>query len=69
MPPTEPEPLSQSPAAILHDPYAAVRSPNFRRYWSGNFISILGTQMQTATIVWEVFRRTKIRSWWGWSIW
>jgi MFS family permease len=59
MPPTEPDPPSESPAAILHDPYAAVRSPNFRRYWSGNFVSILGTQMQTATLVWEVFDRTK----------
>jgi MFS family permease len=45
--------------AATHDPYAAVRSENFRRYWIGNFISILGTQMQTATLMWEVFHRTR----------
>jgi MFS family permease len=44
---------------VLHDPYAAVRCANFRRYWLGNVVAILGTQMQTATVVWEVFQRTK----------
>ncbi len=59
MQPTEPQPPSASAAIALHDPYAAVRFDNFRRYWIGNVVSILGTQMQTATIVWEVFHRTK----------
>ncbi len=41
-----------------HDPYAAVRLGNFRRYWIGNLVSILGMQMQSATVVWEVYKRT-----------
>ena len=45
--------------AAAHDPYAAVRCENFRRYWIGNFIAIVGTQMQTATLMWEVFQRTR----------
>lgn len=56
-----PEKPDQPPAddfAAAHDPYAAVRSDNFRRYWIGNFVSILGMQMQTATVMWEVFNRT-----------
>ena len=42
----------------VHDAYAAIRRPNFRRYWIGNIVSILGMQMQSVTVVWEVYRRT-----------
>lgn len=41
-----------------HDPYAALRVPAFRRYISGNFLSILGLQMQSAAVAWEVYGRT-----------
>jgi len=44
------------PAA--HDAYAAMRVANYRRYWTGNLLSILGMQMQSVTVVWEVYRRT-----------
>jgi MFS family permease len=40
------------------DAYSAIRVANFRRYWIGNILSILGMQMQSATVVWEVFERT-----------
>jgi MFS family permease len=43
----------------IHDAYAAMRGGNFRRYWIGNVLSILGRQMQTVTVVWEVYERTK----------
>jgi MFS family permease len=49
------EPPSPAPA---HDAYAAIRLGNFRRYWLGNLLSILGMQMQSVTVVWEVYERT-----------
>ncbi|REK11927.1 MAG: MFS transporter [Planctomycetota bacterium] len=42
----------------VHDAYAAIRIPSYRRYWTGNVLSILGRQMQTVTVVWEVYSRT-----------
>jgi MFS family permease len=35
-----------------------MRGGNFRRYWFGNVLSILGRQMLTVTVVWEVYKRT-----------
>jgi MFS family permease len=49
--------LPSDPAA--HDAYAAMRVANYRRYWCGNLLSILGMQAQSVTVVWEVFRRTQ----------
>ena len=53
-------PSDDTPAAdsVVHDAYAAIRRPNFRRYWIGNVVSILGLQMQSVTVIWEVYRRT-----------
>lgn len=45
-------------AASQHDPYAAIRRPNFRRYWIGNVVSVLGMQMQSVTVIWEIYKRT-----------
>jgi MFS family permease len=42
-----------------HDPYASIRRPDFRRYWIGNLVSVLGMQMQSVTVGWEVYRRTE----------
>ena len=42
----------------VHDAYAAIRLGNFRKYWLGNLLSILGMQMQSVTVVWEVYERT-----------
>ncbi len=49
------EPPSPPP---VHDAYAAIRLGNFRKYWLGNLLSILGMQMQSVTVVWEVYERT-----------
>jgi MFS family permease len=54
--PTADEPL---PGATRHDPYAALRLPEFRRYLAGNFLAILGVQMQTVAVGWELYDRTR----------
>ena len=46
------------PDDVGHDRYAVLRLANFRRFWLGNVVSILGLQMQSVTVVWEVYRRT-----------
>jgi MFS family permease len=43
---------------IEHDAYAAWRLPQFRRYFAGNMILILGWQMQKVAIGWEIYERT-----------
>src|SRR3990172_1303992 len=43
----------------LHDPYAALRVGGFRRYLAGNLLAVLGMQMQSAAVMWEVYQRTK----------
>src|SRR6187549_3254479 len=47
--------MSESP---LHDPYSALRNPVFARYQVGNVVSMIGYQMQSTAVAWEVFRRT-----------
>lgn len=44
---------------LLHDPYAAMRIPGYRLYWIGNIIALLGMQMQSAAVLWEIHDRTK----------
>ena len=46
------------PPSPQHDPYAALRVRDFRLYMSGNFLSILGLQMQSVAVGWEVYDRT-----------
>jgi MFS family permease len=42
-----------------HDAYAALRLPDFRWYLAGNMPYLIGLNMQTAAISWEIFERTK----------
>ncbi len=49
---------SQPPLPPPHDAYAAIRLGNFRKFWIGHVLSILGMQMQSVTVVWEVYKRT-----------
>ncbi|MCA9147711.1 MAG: MFS transporter [Planctomycetales bacterium] len=42
----------------VHDPYAALRLPDYRRYFIGNFASNFGLQMQTVAVGWDIFERT-----------
>jgi MFS family permease len=57
MPTTDPDD-SLSADFSGHDAYAAIRRPNFRRYWIGNVVSVLGLQMQSVTVIWEIYKRT-----------
>ena len=41
-----------------HDPYSALRVPEFRRYLGGNLLALLGSQMQTVAVGWELYERT-----------
>jgi MFS family permease len=42
-----------------HDPYAALRHPNYRAYAAGNFIAVTGQQMLSVTVQWEIYERTR----------
>jgi MFS family permease len=42
-----------------HDSYAALRNPNFRRLLIGNILASIGTQMQSVTVGWELYERTR----------
>jgi MFS family permease len=48
---------STAPLAA-HDPYAAFRLPDYRRYLGGNFVFLVGLQMQKVAIGWEIYERT-----------
>ncbi len=50
------EPSSRK--AARHDPYAALRIPNYRYYMMGWFIALLGTRIQSVAIAWEMYQRT-----------
>jgi MFS family permease len=39
-------------------PYAAFRSRGFRYFLTGNFLSVMGRQMLSVTVGWEIYRRT-----------
>ena len=41
-----------------HDPYAAFRSPSYRRYVTGWFVTLLGTRVQSVAVGWDVYQRT-----------
>ena len=47
------------PAAVPHDPYAALRFRDFRMLIFGRFIAALGEQMVSVAIGWELYERTQ----------
>ncbi|MBI3469193.1 MAG: MFS transporter [Planctomycetes bacterium] len=51
-------PDETQPPLAAHDPYAALRSRDFRFYTAGNFLGVLGMQMQSVAIGWEIYDRT-----------
>jgi MFS family permease len=44
------------PAA--HDPYAALRYRDYRRYLPGSVVASIGTEMQSVAVGWELYERT-----------
>ncbi|MBM3999370.1 MAG: MFS transporter [Planctomycetes bacterium] len=45
--------------SVPHDPCAAIRHRSFRRFLTGNFLTVLGTQMQSVAVGWEIYQRTR----------
>ena len=41
-----------------HDPYAALRISEFRLFAGAFFLSVIGGQMQTVAVGWEIYQRT-----------
>ncbi|MFO0821122.1 MAG: MFS transporter [Pirellulales bacterium] len=41
-----------------HDPFGALKEATFRRFLSGNFLALLGSQMQQTAVGWELYERT-----------
>jgi len=50
-------PVSQPPTA-RHDPYAALREKDFRLFLIGHVASVLGIQMQTVAVGWQLYEKT-----------
>lgn len=44
--------------APKHDPYAALREPNYRYFISGWVLASMGLQMQGAALLWEIYQKT-----------
>jgi MFS family permease len=51
-------PLDTSP----HDPYVSLRFPNYRRYLAGQAVAILGGQMASVAVMWEIYDRTRSKT-------
>ncbi len=45
-------------AAPPHDGFSAFRFSSYRRYWSGNFLAVLGAQMLFVAVGWDIYDRT-----------
>ena len=44
---------------VAHDSYAALKLPDYRSYFLGNFVSNMGLQMQTTAVGWDIYIRTQ----------
>jgi MFS family permease len=49
-------------AAGAHDPYSALRISGFRLYLLGWIVSVIGQQVQSVAVQWQIFQRTNGRS-------
>ncbi len=46
------------PESPRHDPYAALRHPDYRRLLTGSMLSMIGQEMQAVAVGWELYDRT-----------
>jgi MFS family permease len=53
-------------AVLAHDPYAALRYRDCRLYMIGWVVAVIGSQVQSVAIGWELFRRTHSNMALGW---
>src|SRR5688572_7977361 len=58
--------LDHSPPPPGHDPYAALKFPNFILFSLGWMVSVIGHQMQSTALGWEIFDRTGSKLALGW---
>jgi len=54
--------MSENTAPAAHDPYHAFRFRDYRFFAAGNFLSVVGRQMLSVAIGWEVYQRTHMAS-------
>jgi MFS family permease len=52
------EPALNALPATVHDPFLALRYPNFRLVMVGEFVNALGSQMIAVALGWEIYDRT-----------
>src|ERR1043165_3501606 len=52
-------PTQELASRVQHDPYAALRVGSFRWYLAGNTVAMLGMQMQSVALGWEIYERTQ----------
>jgi MFS family permease len=50
----------------LPDSLRALRSPNFRRYYTGQAVSMVGTWIQSVALMWLAYRLTGSTAFTGW---
>jgi MFS family permease len=50
--------LTALPSQPKHDPYAALREPNYRYFASGWVLASMGLQMQGTALAWEIYERS-----------
>jgi MFS family permease len=61
--PTESQLEGEAPGGVSsrdkgHDPYVALRLPNYRRYCLGWIVSVVGRQIQEVAVGYEIYERT-----------
>src|ERR687884_2348028 len=63
--PTEPPPLTRTPARTGRrgEMFRALRHRNFRLFWTGAFLSNVGTWMQSVAQAWLVYQLTNSPFW------
>lgn len=59
---TEPSPLPVPPPPpeppVREGRFAALQHRDYRLYWAGSFVSLIGTQMSTVAIGWQIYQLT-----------
>lgn len=56
----------EAAAEARHDPYAAIREPNYVKFAGGWVIASMGLQMQGTALLWEIYDRTHDAMALGW---
>jgi MFS family permease len=58
--------LDDSPAPAAHDPYAALRLRDYRLYALSFIAAVIGAQVQSVAIAWQVYQKTNSALSLGW---